>query len=356
MAADLQARGIRPGDKVALLSPTTRALVTAIQATWLAGATIVVLPLPMRLSSIEEFVAQTRQRIHGADASIVLDRPAAGRVRRARAGRPADGRPLRAGPRRRRRLDAPAGRPRPAGHPAVHQRVDVRPQGRDAARQGAVRQPRRHRPGRPARHRRRRPRVVAAAVPRHGPGRAPDPGDVDRHPPGARRPAGLHRPPRPLDGVDLPVRRHGHRRPQLLVRPRHPQPEAVRAARPVPPAHRPQRRRAGRPRPGRRLHRGRPPPRACSPGAVFPAFGMAEVGIAGAFPEPLSGLRTDCVDRRVLETERYAAPVDPGDEGSRRFALLGSRSPASRCASSSPTPATCCRTARSASSRSAAPR
>jgi fatty-acyl-CoA synthase len=56
---------------------------------------------------------------------------------------------------------------------------------------------------------------------------------------------------------------------------------------------------------------------------VFPAFGMAEVGIAGAFPEPLTGLRTDCVDRRVLETERYAAPVSPGDDGSRRFALLG---------------------------------
>ncbi|MFS8584401.1 MAG: AMP-binding protein, partial [Acidimicrobiia bacterium] len=61
-AAALQARGVRPGDHVALLSPTTRELVTAIQATWLAGATVVVLPLPMRLSSVEEFVAQTRQR------------------------------------------------------------------------------------------------------------------------------------------------------------------------------------------------------------------------------------------------------------------------------------------------------
>ena len=59
-AAALQARGVQPGDHVALLSPTTRELVTAIQATWLVGATIVVLPLPMRLSSIEEFVAQTR--------------------------------------------------------------------------------------------------------------------------------------------------------------------------------------------------------------------------------------------------------------------------------------------------------
>src|SRR5688572_25113571 len=74
-AAALQARGVRPGDHVALLSPTTRELVTAIQATWLAGATIVVLPLPMRLSSIDEFVAQTRQRIRNADARLCVVDP-----------------------------------------------------------------------------------------------------------------------------------------------------------------------------------------------------------------------------------------------------------------------------------------
>ncbi|HEY6697547.1 MAG TPA: AMP-binding protein, partial [Acidimicrobiales bacterium] len=59
------------------------------------------------------------------------------------------------------------------------------------------------------------------------------------------------------------------------------------------------------------------------PEAVFPAFGMAEVAIGGTFPAPLSGMATDCVDRRVLETERYAAPTDPGTEGSRRLPLLG---------------------------------
>jgi fatty-acyl-CoA synthase len=74
-AAALQARGVRPGDHVALLSPTTRGLVTAIQATWLAGATIVVLPLPMRLSSIDEFVAQTRQRMRNADARLCVIDP-----------------------------------------------------------------------------------------------------------------------------------------------------------------------------------------------------------------------------------------------------------------------------------------
>ncbi|HUQ40693.1 MAG TPA: fatty acyl-AMP ligase [Acidimicrobiales bacterium] len=72
MAAGLQRRGVDPGDHVALLGPTSRPLVTAIQATWLAGAAVVVLPLPMRLGSIEEFVAQTRARVLGADAKLVL--------------------------------------------------------------------------------------------------------------------------------------------------------------------------------------------------------------------------------------------------------------------------------------------
>jgi fatty-acyl-CoA synthase len=72
MAAALQARGVGPGSHVALLGATTRPFVTAIQATWLAGATVVVLPLPMRLASIEDFVAQTRRLIVHADAQIVV--------------------------------------------------------------------------------------------------------------------------------------------------------------------------------------------------------------------------------------------------------------------------------------------
>jgi fatty-acyl-CoA synthase len=59
------------------------------------------------------------------------------------------------------------------------------------------------------------------------------------------------------------------------------------------------------------------------PGAIFPAFGMAEIAIAGTFPEPMAGLRTDEVDLRVLESEQYAAPVTPGSAGSRRLAILG---------------------------------
>ncbi len=76
MAGALQARGVGPGAHVAVLGPTSRPLVTAIEAAWLAGATVVALPLPMRLASIEEFVAQTRRRILHAETSLVMVDPA----------------------------------------------------------------------------------------------------------------------------------------------------------------------------------------------------------------------------------------------------------------------------------------
>lgn len=72
VAARLQARGIQKGDHVALLGPTTPELVTCFQAVWLCGATLVVLPLPMRLASIEEFTTATKMRIAGADCAAVL--------------------------------------------------------------------------------------------------------------------------------------------------------------------------------------------------------------------------------------------------------------------------------------------
>jgi len=76
MASGLQARGVGPGVNVALIGPTSRPLVTAIQAVWLAGGTLVTLPLPMRLGSIEEFVEQTRCRIANADAQLIVVDPA----------------------------------------------------------------------------------------------------------------------------------------------------------------------------------------------------------------------------------------------------------------------------------------
>jgi fatty-acyl-CoA synthase len=71
-AAGLQARGVRPGDHVALIGPTTRQLVTTIQATWLCGAVLVTMPLPMRMGALQQFIDQTRARILRSDTRIVV--------------------------------------------------------------------------------------------------------------------------------------------------------------------------------------------------------------------------------------------------------------------------------------------
>ncbi|MFM7064197.1 MAG: AMP-binding protein, partial [Actinomycetes bacterium] len=59
------------------------------------------------------------------------------------------------------------------------------------------------------------------------------------------------------------------------------------------------------------------------PSCAFPAFGMAEVCIAGTFPPRGRGLRTDVVDRRALEADQRAVPVDPSAEGAVELAVLG---------------------------------
>lgn len=70
-ASEFQARGVGPGDRVALLSPTSHDLTVAITATWLAGATVIVLPLPMRLGSLESFIEATVHRIRVADLKLL---------------------------------------------------------------------------------------------------------------------------------------------------------------------------------------------------------------------------------------------------------------------------------------------
>ena len=75
MAAGMQARGVGPGAHVAILGPTTRPLVTAIEATWLAGAAAVMLPIPMRLASIDDFVRQTRARLRASDTALLVIDP-----------------------------------------------------------------------------------------------------------------------------------------------------------------------------------------------------------------------------------------------------------------------------------------
>ena len=72
VAAALQARGIIPGDHVAILGPTSRALITIIQGCWLAGAASMVLPLPMRMASLDAFISSTRGRIRHGDAKLLL--------------------------------------------------------------------------------------------------------------------------------------------------------------------------------------------------------------------------------------------------------------------------------------------
>jgi fatty-acyl-CoA synthase len=321
-AAALQARGVRPGDHVALLSPTTRELVTAIQATWLAGATIVVLPLPMRLSSIEEFVAQTRQRIRNADARVcVVDPELAEFV-----------------------VPEPADPPMvpvadlAGGDAAAWVRPDEDPDrlvilqftsGSTSDPKGVMLPD----------------HVLRANLDAIAEAAQLDPDDDVLvswlplyHDMGL---VGLLTLPMstgtalvlgaPQDFTARPARwmewlstyggtatagpnfsyvlatRALKRADQLdLSRLR----IALNGAEPIDPDQVEAFVEAGA-RHGLR------------PGAVFPAFGMAEVAIAGTFPEPLGGMATDCVDRRVLETERYAAPVEPGTDGSRRLALLG---------------------------------
>ena len=72
VGAALQARGLVPGDHVAILGPTSRSLMTIIQGCWLSGIASMVLPLPMRMASLDAFVESTRARIQHGDAKLVL--------------------------------------------------------------------------------------------------------------------------------------------------------------------------------------------------------------------------------------------------------------------------------------------
>jgi fatty-acyl-CoA synthase len=320
-AAALQARGIRPGDHVALLSPTTRALVTAIQGTWLAGATLVVLPLPMRLASIDEFVAQTRQRIRNADAAVVVvDADLAGFVS------PEPGDPPMVGFDE---LDGdPAAWVRPVDDPdrlAILQFTSgstsdpkgvMLPDRVLCANLDAIAEAGELDPDRdvlvswlPLYHDMGLVGLLTLPMSSATPLVLGAPQDFMARPArwmewlstyGGTATAGPNfsyvlatRALKRAEGLDLS-------RVRL----------ALNGAEPIDPVQVEAFVEAGR-RHGLR------------PGAVFPAFGMAEVALGGTFPTPMSGLRTDCVDRRVLETERYAAPATPGEPGSRRFARLG---------------------------------
>ncbi|MDQ7793224.1 MAG: AMP-binding protein [bacterium] len=72
VAANLQVLGVAPGDHVAVLGLTSRMMVTAIQAVWLAGACLTVLPLPLRAGGVEEFLAQIRALLGCGDIGLLL--------------------------------------------------------------------------------------------------------------------------------------------------------------------------------------------------------------------------------------------------------------------------------------------
>ncbi len=75
IGAALQAKGLVPGDHVAVLGPTSRELITIVRGCWLAGIASMVLPLPMRMGSLDAFIESTRARIRHGDAKLVLIDP-----------------------------------------------------------------------------------------------------------------------------------------------------------------------------------------------------------------------------------------------------------------------------------------
>jgi fatty-acyl-CoA synthase len=325
-AANLQALGLGPGDHVALLGPTSRALVTAIQGIWLAGATVVVLPLPMRLSSIEEFVDQTRRRILHADVSLVLVDPEL-----AAFVEPVPGDPPMVGWDALDPATAPAGptdwvRPPddldrlallqftsgstsdPKGVMLPHHTV--------GANLDAIAAATKLDPSHdvlvswlPLYHDMGLVGLLTAGLTTGTPLVLGAPTDFTSSPGRWMEWISTYRGTAtagPNFSWVLAARAldRGERLDLSSLR------IALNGAEPVDPATVARFVEAGA-RHG--LH----------PGAVFPAFGMAEVAIAGTFPEPMSGLRTDPVDRRVLEAERYASPVPADHERVRHLAILG---------------------------------
>jgi fatty-acyl-CoA synthase len=322
VAAALQARGIGPGAHVALLGTTTRSLVTAIEATWLTGATVVVLPLPMRLGSIEEFVDQTRRRILHAEAQVVVIDPVLAEFLDPRPGDPpvallGELRSDASG------YDRPPDDPdalavlqftsgstaEPKGVMLPHRCVTAN---LDAIVDAARIDPQADRAVSwlPLYHDMGLIGCIATpmttgldlllAAPQDflaGPARWMEwmsafGGTMTAGPNFAYALAA--RALRRLDGLDLSHWRIALNGAEPI------DPGAVEAFCAAGAAH------------------------GLDATAAFCVFGMAEATLAATFPEPGAGMTVDAVDRRVLETDRYAAPIDPeGTGAARRLPFLG---------------------------------
>jgi fatty-acyl-CoA synthase len=325
VAGALGASGVGPGAHVALLGTTSRMLTTTIQATWLAGATVMVLPLPMRLASVEEFVSQTRTRIRAADTDLIVIDDDLAAFYEPVAGDP----PIvlmrelfdDAATRRADSFDVPTIDPDelavlqftsgstsdPKGVMLPHRTVLANLDGAATAARITGDD------------------VAVSWLPLYH-----DMGLI-----------GLFTLPM-VSGIDLvlaspqdfmaaPARwlewisafggtctagpnfsyalaARALRRAQNLDL--SPWRLALNGAEPVNPAT-------------VREFCDAAAPFGFQPGSAFPAFGMAELAIAGTFPVPGSGLRVDTVDSRVIESDRYAAPATDEAPNARGFAPLG---------------------------------
>jgi fatty-acyl-CoA synthase len=334
-AAALQARGITAGAHVALLGPTTRGLVTSIEAVWLAGAAAIVLPLPMRLGSLEEFVSQTRVRIANADVNLVVIDPDLAAFIEPAPGDPpmvllneivgeaatgTDGRPVTAAdfvapeidPESLAILQFTSGSTAdPKGVMLPHRTVLANLDGVATAAEVDVDTdvliswlPLYHDMGLigcltlpmitgmdlvlAA------PQDFLAAPARWMQWISDFRGTATAGPNFSYALAA--RALKRMEGLDLSTWRI-----------------ALNGAEPVDPVT-------------MEAFLEAATPHGFNPGAAFPAFGMAEVAIGGTFPEPGRGLVTDAVDKHALENERYAAPLSPaeaGDRPIRHLARLG---------------------------------
>ncbi len=333
MAASLQQKGINPGDHIALLGPTTRNLVTAIQAVWLAGASVSMLPIPMRFSSVEEFANQTRTLMRHGDIRMLLLDPNLAAYQEPQEGDPPivllnelepgsgkptaeDYQPVADDPERLAVLQFTSGSTAdPKGVMLPHNILSNNVNGMiEAAR--IVKDD-----------------IFVSWLPLYH-----DMGLI-----------GLLTVPMaigcslvlaaPQDFLSRPadwMRWLNNYRGTVTSGPNFSWVLATRALRrmidtgemldlsPV-----------------RIALNGAEPvdpdvvealieasgPHKFKPEAIFCAFGMAELSLGGTFPPPLRGVVVDAVDREALETERIARPSDPQDKGTRRFPLLGNPIP-----------------------------
>ncbi|HKN39972.1 MAG TPA: fatty acyl-AMP ligase [Acidimicrobiia bacterium] len=326
MAVALARRGVGPGAHVALLGPTSRPFVTAIQAVWLAGATVVVLPLPMRMSSLDDFVAQTRTRVRAADTTLVVADPMLAGFIQPEAGDP----PVVLLPDLTGDVSDPWAWDAPKEDPtslAVLQFTSgstadpkgvMLPHATTCANLDAIAEAAGLDPA---------DDVLCSWLPLYH-----DMGLIGLLTLSMTTGTDLAL-AAPQDFLAAPARwmewMSAHRA-TATAGPNFSYALAARALRRFAPGT-------------LDLSRWRialngaeavdpkavadfvaaGAPHGLDPGAMFPAFGMAEATLAVTFPPRGRGLRTDPIDRRVLETDAYAAPADPDSEGSRHLVLLG---------------------------------